>query len=376
MSLKVGKISGIEIRLHYSWFVIFALVTWSLATGYLPFEYSGQPEFFYWTVGAIAAGTLFLSVLVHEVAHSIVASRNKLAVPRITLFFFGGVSEISEEPKDASTELKMAASGPLSSLLIGITFVGAWFISMPVAPIGVKAILQYAGYINVLLAGFNMIPAFPMDGGRVLRALIWMRNGRFMAATRTATTVSHAFSYLFMAVGIVEMFFFSLFSGLWLLVIGLFVKGNADANLNQTVISQTLGNMRVKEIMTREVHSVGPDISIQQFVNSYMKEHKHRGFPVVSGGRLLGIVTDHDVRQVPVEYWDEKAVKDIMKPAEELVTVEPDDTASDAFMKMAREGVGRLPVLDGGNLVGIITRSDIVNVIQRVQRKAESSSDD
>ena len=364
MSLKVGKIAGIDIRLHYSWFVIFVLIAWSLAVGYLPDAYPNQSQGFYWTVGLVSSAFLFISVLVHEVFHSIVARRNNISVRGITLHFFGGVSEISEEVSSPSVELKMAAAGPLTSLVIGVVFLGLWLLIPSGFAIGVRATLQYAAYINIVLAFFNLIPAFPMDGGRVLRALFWMRSGSLLASTRRATQFSHFFSYLLMALGMFSFVFVSVFNGLWLLIIALFIKNSADASLNETMMVEALRNVRVEDIMTREVHTVEPDIAIQQLVDEHFIKYKHGGFPVLSGDRLVGIVTDQDVRQVPREQWGSAKVGDVMKPAVDLVTIKPDDTASDALLQMSKHDVGRLPVLDGGRLVGIITRSDITKTIR------------
>lgn len=364
MSIKVGKISGIEIRLHYSWFVVFGLITWSLAVGYLPDQYPGQTSSFYWTVGAIASATLFLSVLVHEISHSTVARRNNVNVRGITLHFFGGVSEISEEIGSSGVELRMAAMGPLTSVAIGVVFWILGTLTPASVALGIRATLQYTSYINLALAAFNSIPAFPMDGGRVLRAFLWARSNNLLSATRRATQLSHFFSYLFMIFGLFSFIALSTFSGIWLLIIGLFIKGSADANLNETMMVEALRGVKISDIMTREVHTVDPGLTVQQLVNNHFDKFKHTGFPVVSGEHLIGVVTDHDVRLVPQENWDEKTVKDIMKPADELITLKPDDIASDALLKMANGDVGRLPVLEGDKLVGIVTRSDIARTIK------------
>jgi Zn-dependent protease len=364
LSVKVGKISGITIKLHYSWFIIFVLMAWSLASGYLPDGYPDQSTTFYWSVGIMAAAALFLSVLIHEVSHSLVAKRYKIQVESITLYFLGGVSETAEEAHTAKEELRMAVAGPATSLGLGVVFYLLWLGSAITLPLAVVAVLEYASYINFLLAAFNMIPAFPMDGGRVLRAIIWERRKDILPSTRLATFVSKVISYGFIALGLMDMFFYSGFDGLWLLIIGYFVSSSADASMNETRISQALAGVKVEDIMSREVHTVEPGISIQDIVNRYFSTYKHHGFPVVSQGELIGIITLEDVRRVPPESWDERRVDGVMKPFKELLTSKPGDAALDALIKMAKGNVGRLPVLDEGRLVGIITRSDITKAVQ------------
>jgi Zn-dependent protease len=365
------KVGGVEVNFHYSWFIIFALITWSLAVNYLPGQYPEQTHLFYWVVGVTSATSLFLSVLIHEVSHSIVARRSGMGIRRITLHFFGGVAEIEEEARTPEVEFKMAAAGPLSSLALAVILMVIWrFALASDLTLGIRATLRYASYINFMLAAFNMIPAFPMDGGRVLRAFLWKRSGNLLSSTRTASRVSQAFSFLLMFLGISDIMLGSMFNGLWLLLIGLFIKRSSEANMDATLISETLEGVKVGDLMTREVHTVEPSITIQQLVDEYFMSYKHGGFPIVSGGRLLGLVTGHDVQLVVRERWDKVTVEDIMKPQEELIVVIPEDTASDALVLMSKWEVGRLPVMKDDRLVGIVTRSDITRAIQiRMQFK-------
>ena len=371
MSVRIFKIGGVEVNFHYSWFVIFALITWSLAVNYLPGQYPEQTQLFYWVVSVTSATSLFLSVLIHEVSHSIVAQRGNVGVRRITLHFFGGVAEIEEEARTPEMEFKMAAAGPLSSLALAVILMAAWRIALASdLTLGIRATLRYASYINFMLAAFNMIPAFPMDGGRILRAFLWTRRGNLLSSTRTATRVSQAFSFLLMFLGISDIMLGSMFNGLWLLLVGLFIKRSSEANMDATLISEALEGVKVGDIMTREVHTVEPSITIQRLVDEYFMRYKHGGFPIVSEGRFLGLVTDHDVRQVGRERWDKVSVEDIMKPREELITMRTEDTASDALVLMSKWGVGRLPVMKNDQLIGIVTRSDITRAIQiRLQFK-------
>jgi Zn-dependent protease len=364
LSLKVGRLFGVEVRLHYTWFFIFALLSWSLAWGYLPVGYPGQSDAFYWGVGAVSAAMLFVSVLIHEVAHSVVAQRNKIKVNSITLYFLGGVSETAEEAHTPGAELRMAAAGPLTSVALGVLFYSVFALGGAALPAAVVAVLEYAGYINIVLAAFNLIPAFPMDGGRVLRGIIWGRSKDVLSSTRTVTNISRAISFIFIGLGLFDTIFYSDLSGIWLLFIGLFISSSAQASMNETRVTQALTGVTVGEMMTRNVKTVEPGLTLQQLQDYALTPTKHHGFPVVKDGELVGLVTDEDVRRVSSELWDERRVEQVMKGMKSLVTVGPGDAAVDALIKMAKAGVGRLPVVEGGKLVGIVTRSDFARVIQ------------
>lgn len=292
-------------------------------------------------------------------------SRYGVAVDRITLHFFGGVSELEEEARTPSAELRMAAVGPLSSLALGLLFLVCWRVAVLYdLSLWLRSILRYASYINLALAIFNLTPAFPMDGGRILRSFLWRRSGNLLTSTRRAVQISGALSLLIIFIGLFEMLFYTVFNGLWLLVIGLFIKSSADANMNEAMISEALKGVKVGDIMTEDVHTVQPELTIQQLLDYHFSRYKHSGFPVVSEDQIVGMVTEHDIRHVPSERWDEVRVKDIMKPSEELVTVRPEDSVSDALIKLAKHDVGRLPVMEENKLVGIITRSDITKTIK------------
>jgi Zn-dependent protease len=371
MTVNTGRISGIQISLDYSWFLIFALLTWSLANNYLPSQYPEQSASFYWGVGLAASITLFISILIHEVAHSIVAQRNGMEIKSITLHFFGGVSEMTEEAETPGSELQMAAVGPLISFLLGFLFLGIWWGLGTGLPLYFSAIFQYASYANIVLAVFNSIPAFPMDGGRVLRALLWKRSGKILLATRISTKVSKVISFLFIGFGVFSLFVFSTLNGLWFLVLGFIISGNATASLNQTILSESLGDVKVFEIMTENVTTVNPDFTIQQFVDRFLNSLNHHGYPVVEDGKVLGLICEHDIKEVEMEYWDEQRVEEVMTPSDDLHTVEPEDNAADALMNMARNDVGRLPVIKDGKLVGIITRSDVNTAVRIRNEKVE-----
>ena len=361
MSVKIGSLLGIPIRLHYTLVLAVLLIAWTLSVSLSP-PFSSLEA---WTIGIVGAIALFTSVLAHELAHSYVAVKNGLPVKRIVLFIFGGVSEIEEEPKSPGVEFKMALVGPASSIIIGVVVMLLWFASteLNLSPL-IIAPLQYVGLINLLLGGFNLVPAFPMDGGRVLRAVLWRGKKDLVEATKTATSVGVAFSYLFMLGGFVVIFLGSLISGIWFILIGWFLRNGAESSLRQTIVSEALAGVAVSDIMTQDVHTVEPDIPLKDIVDDYFSKYKHGGFPVAKNSSLLGLVTIEDVRKVPKEKWPEIKVAEVMTPCEKLTCLKAKDSALDAFVRMSKGEIGRLPVREDGKLVGIVSRSDILRAIK------------
>lgn len=365
MAVRLGKIIGVEVKLHYTWLIIFMLITWSLAEGYMPSQFPGLPRVLYWVLGGVSALVLFASVLFHELAHSYVAQTRGLPVSSITLFLFGGVSQIAEEPKDPGLEFKMAFVGPLSSFALAGLFAGARLAAsqLKLGPV-IVAPLSYASLINLLLGGFNLLPAFPLDGGRMFRAGIWKWKKDFLSATRLSTRVSSGISYGMMGIGFLIIFGGGFIDGLWLIFIGWFLRNGAEASLRQTIVSQALSEVSVEDIMNPHVVAVTPESSLEELVEDYFYRYKHGGFPVVRGEKILGIVTVDDVRKIPKEKRVEVRTKDVMTPADRLVFVTPDEPAVDALIKLSKHNVGRLPVLKGERLVGILTRSDVIKSIR------------
>jgi Zn-dependent protease/CBS domain-containing protein len=365
MSLSVGKILGVQIRIHYTWLIIFLLVTWSLAAGYVPAQFPDLPNIAYWIIGAISSLALFVSVLVHELAHSYIAIKQGNEVRGITLFLFGGVSQIAEEPKSANDEAKMAAIGPFSSFAIGGFFFILWFFaeSFNLGPFLI-APFSYIAIINVLLGGFNLLPAFPLDGGRMLRAGLWKRKNNLIAATKTSTKVSDAIAYLMIGTGFVLMLMLSLFTGLWLVFIGWFIKNGSESSLKQTIVSQALSDVNVNEIMNSQVITISSDTTITDALDQYFAKYTHGGFPVVKNEKAEGIITFSDAKKVDEEKRQSTLVSTVMTPKEKLISVSPDEPAIEAMLKLSNNDVGRLPVLKGEEVVGIVTRSDLMKAIR------------
>jgi Zn-dependent protease/predicted transcriptional regulator len=375
VSLNIGKVIGIPVRIHYTLWLVLLLIAWSLAYGYMPKHYPGLGATTYWAIGTVTATILFVSVFLHELSHSYIAKKNDLPIARITLFFFGGVSEMSEEPKDAALEIRMAAAGPLTSFLIGGVLGGLYYVTglasgpatgtNPLTP--VIATLYYAALLNGVLGAFNLIPAFPLDGGRVLRGSLWKRSKNLVGATANATRVSEAISLAMMAVGFFYLIIGDFVNGLWIIFLGWFIRSGAETSLRQTRLTEALAGVRVGDIMTRDLLSVSPDASVQQLVSDYFLVHPHGGYPVVSGGKLLGVVTMSSVRSIPREKRDVERVSEAMVPLERTVIVNPNTSALDALHMMAKNGVGRLLVMDGDRIAGIVTRGDLMKTMRARQ---------
>jgi len=368
LSVRLGKIMGIPVTIHYTLWFVFILIAWSLAYGYMPSQYPGLGVVTYWAIGIVSAVILFASVLVHELSHSYIAKKNGLPIARITLFFFGGVSEMTEEPKDPGLEVRMAAAGPLMSFLIAGVLGALWYLTrLASAPVAVTATLGYGALINAILGVFNLVPAFPLDGGRVFRGSIWKRSKSFIGATRTATRVSEAISLLMMVGGFVSIIFGDFVNGIWIIFLGWFIRSGAETSLRQTLVDETLSGVTVEQIMARDVLTVPPSITIQQLVSDYFLVHRHEGYPVVKDGAILGIVTLHCVRAIPKDRRETETVEQAMVHCEPTVTVKPTSTALDTLHKMASAKVERILVVDDGRLLGIVTRGDLIRTIRTRQ---------
>jgi Zn-dependent protease/predicted transcriptional regulator len=368
MSIRLGRIMGIPVRIHYTLWLVFILIAWTLAYGYMPHQYPGLSTLTYWAIGIGSAVVLFASVLVHELSHSYIAKKNGLPIARITLFFFGGVSEMTEEPQDAGLEVRMAAAGPLMSFLIAGILGAVWYVAQAVrSPIVITATVGYGALINAVLGAFNLLPAFPLDGGRVFRGSLWKHSKDLIGATRTATRVSEALSLLMMLGGFVAIILGDFLDGIWIVVLGWFIKSGAETSLRQTLVGEALTGVTVSDIMTRQILTVPPDITIQQVVSDYFLVHPHGGYPVVKDGKLLGLITLHCVRAVPKDTRNYETVAKAMIPLERTLIATPNLSALDALQKMAREKVGRLLVTQDGQLLGIVSRGDLMRTIQTRQ---------
>jgi Zn-dependent protease/CBS domain-containing protein len=360
-SIRLGRLRGIEIGVHYSWLLVFTLLTYSLAVGVFPSWYSGWSSGTYWAVGALASVLLFASVLAHELGHSLVAQSRGVPVIRIVLFIFGGVAQLADEARRARDEFLIAVAGPLVSVAIGIVSLGLWPIVEDISqPLG--AIFEYLGWANLILVAFNSTPAYPLDGGRVLRALLWGTLGNVLRATRIAAGIGVALGFLFMAGGLF-LVFRSPLSGIWLIALGWFLQNAAQQSYQQLVIRRLFEGVHVGQLMDPDPPTIHPDLPIDELVDALLA-YNVRSFPVVEDGRLVGIVTLTDVRHVPREQWPIRRVRDLMTPRERLITAKPEDDLERILRLMATHEIHQIPIVDDSRLLGLLTRNALLRFLQ------------
>ena len=361
-TFRLGKILGIQIGVHYSWLFIFVLITWSLAATYYPVNYPDFSTSTNWILGALSGLMLFASVLAHELGHSIVAQRRGIPVKSITLFIFGGAASITKEAETPGAEFSMAITGPATSFLLAGIF---WLIYIIVSDASqiIGAVAFYLATINAILGVFNMVPGFPLDGGRVFRSILWATTKDFRRATRIATATGQGFAY-FLIIGGIGLTLIGFLQGLWLALIGWFLSNAASASYRQTVVTELLREGRVKDIMATDFRSVPPDLSLQQALHDYIMQYNQRALPVVRGQKLEGLVTTTDIKKKPREQWSSVLVSEVMTKAGELKTVSPEDGLNTVIQLMESGDLNQLPVISDQKLVGLLSRSDLIRYIK------------
>jgi Zn-dependent protease/predicted transcriptional regulator len=362
-SFTIARIGGIAIEIHPSWLLIFALITWSLAVGVFPMQFEDWATATYWIIGAIAALLLFVTVLIHEMAHAVVAIRRGLPVPRITLFIFGGVSHLSRQPRTAGEEFAIAAAGPAASLVIAIV---AAALSLVVVNLNEQAtaIVVYIALVNFLLAIFNTLPGFPLDGGRVLRSIAWRKTGNFMKATRIASGVGTGFGFGLIIIGFGFILFGYLINGIWFAFIGWFLSTAARGEAESLRLESVLGPLQARDVMSQNYVVVPPGLSLQLIVDEFMVAEGHRAVIVARDETVYGIVSISDIRKVPRDRWADTPAQAVMTPREEVATVNADTPAMEALELIAQRGLNQVPVLEEGRMVGLITRRELIERIQ------------
>ena len=364
--IKLGRIAGISIGLHYSWFIIAVLITLSLAHQFQrETPRWGEPAV--WAAAAITGVLFFAALLLHELAHSVVAKSRGLRVRAITLFALGGVSQIESESPDAKTEFWIAIAGPLTSVVIGIMFLLLAWLSgwVPGREAGtpVGAVLHWLGNINIALAGFNMIPGYPLDGGRVLRAVIWWITRDTHRSTRLASQVGQAVAFIFILIGVYQFFKFGI-GGLWLAFIGWFLLDASRSSYLQMELMEALRGKRVADVMERNCSTVEAHLSLEDFVNEYLLRTGSRCFVVMQNNSVVGLITPNEIREIPRDQWPQTSVQSAMRPLRDLRVVAPDTPAVQALEMMTRDDLNQLPVLSDGQVQGVFSRGQVLRLLQ------------
>lgn len=381
--IELGRLFGITIVLDWSLLIIAALITATMALGLLAQWHPDWSPGLRWLIGFLAAVLLFASVLIHEFSHALMARHYGTLVERITLFIFGGMAHLEDEPEHWRAELMIAIVGPVTSIILGILFMfGAGFLIEPaelprqspqamfqsLSPL--VTLLYWAGNVNIILALFNLVPAFPLDGGRVLRAILWGITGKYVDATRWAASGGRFFGWLlivagiFMVLGIPVPFFGVGIGGFWLVFIGWFLGRVAMASYQQASVKASLATVSVADMMRREYDTVAPRLSIATLVDDYILARGQRGFPVVDGSELVGMISFDDVRRIQREQWPAKEVADLMTRRENLLTLNADDDSLHALSRLSAANVNQMPVLQNGQLVGLLRREDVLRWLQ------------
>ena len=365
-TFKIGRLFGFEINVHWSWLFIFFLVTWTFSTGVLEEFYPDWTAGRRWTVASAISIVFFLSILLHEMSHSVVARRYGIPVSSITLFVFGGVSNLTKEPENATQEFWIAVVGPFTSLGLSLLF-GFLYLALRSVEEGAAGVAANLAVINVAIGIFNLIPGFPLDGGRVLRSVFWARRRNLLGATKTASTVGTVVAYLIMAAGVASFFLTSVVTGVWFFLIGNFLRMASSESYQQVFLDTTLKGVPASSVARQDFVTVPPDLSLSELVEDNVLAGHGRCFPVVVGDELIGLVTLDDLRRVPRDQWAVTTVYRTMTPYEKLRTVTMKDDLPVVLSEMAAGDVNQIPLMDGKRLLGLIHRSDVFKYIQTRQ---------
>jgi Zn-dependent protease/predicted transcriptional regulator len=358
------KLFGFAVRVDASWLVVAVLIAWTLGVSYFPSHYKGLSSSLYWWMGIVSALGLFASIVVHEFSHSLVARRHGLPMKGITLFIFGGVAEMGDEPTTARTEFLMAIAGPIASVVLSAVFYLIGRAGRDAFPVTVTGVLEYLAYINIILAAFNLIPAFPLDGGRILRSALWYWKGDVRAATRTAAALGGGFGVLLIVFAVWQLLEGDFIGAMWYFLIGLFVRGAAQSSYQQLMMRLALEGETVRRFMNPHPVAVPSNVSLEELVDDYVYRYHHKMFPVLDATqKLVGCVTTSQVKAIPRDEWNRHSVQEVLQPCSPENTVAPDADALSALSKMSASGLSRLIVAEGDRLVGIITLKDLLSLL-------------
>jgi Zn-dependent protease/CBS domain-containing protein len=366
--IPLGKVFGIQVGLDYSWFLIIALLTGSLALNYFPAQFAGWSTALYWVLGGGAALMLFVSVLLHEFGHSLVALAYHIPVRRIRLMFFGGVAEIGDEPTSATAEFRIAIAGPLVSFaLAGLFYLAYAALNVTGALVPVTALLGYLALINLTLAIFNLVPGFPLDGGRVLRAAIWGITGDMSRSTRIAVSVGRVIAFVLFGAGLFQILIGSIANGLWTMFIGFFLQQAGTAEWRSQMIHDLLAGRTVAQVMEPNAASIPADLRLQDIVDRYVTGFNIRSFIVVEGDEPVGILSAAAIKSVPRNLWPSTTASGAMIPLDKMDSVDPDTSLWRALLTMESDGQNQLPVIGEGRLLGLLRRDDVLGLARTSQ---------
>ncbi len=363
--IKLFRLFGFTVRVDASWLVIAFLIAWTLASGVFPSYYKGLSTSTYWWMGIAGAAGMFVSIVFHEFWHSLVARRYGLPISGITLFIFGGVSEMTEEPESPTVEFFMALAGPASSFLLAAIFYAVSRAMAAGTPLAVHAVFAYLAYINVLLGLFNLLPAFPLDGGRVLRSILWRARGNVRWATRIASKIGSGFGAGMIFLGIVTFVKGNLVGGVWWFLIGMFLRNASQMSYRQLLIRRALEGEHVYQLMKSDLVTVEPSLTLARLMDDYIYKYHYKMFPIVDSGRLYGVVTINQLKEVPRGEWSFRTVMEAGGTCSEGNTIDPAEDAIKALEKMNRTGTSRLMVVDRGRLVGIVALKDLLTFLSK-----------
>jgi Zn-dependent protease len=365
--IKLFKIFGIEISLDFSWFIIFLLVTWSLASGYFPFKYPFFALGTYWIMGAISSLLLFITVLMHELSHSVVANHNGLNIKGIKLFVFGGVAQLTREPQNARVEFDIAIAGPICSFILYFIFKAlAGFLSMHLQggmQNPVTAIFSYLSFINIFLGLINLIPAYPLDGGRVFRSIVWAITKNFKKATAVASTLGKLFALFLIFTGFMATIRGE-FSGLWYVFIGMFLFSSAKAGYENILIKNALNGVYVRDVMSPYVFTVDNNMTLDKVVDDYVFRYHHSSFPIVEGNKIKGMLRVEYIKNISRDKWHTTLASECTEPIGKEAMVSPREKVSTILNRLLEHNITHLLVMEDDKIVGIITRIDIMKLLK------------
>ena len=363
-SIPLFKLLGFEVKIDYTWFFLAVLITWSLAAGFFPARYEGLAPATYLFMGVAGAAGLFFSIILHEMSHSVVARQHGIPMKGITLFIFGGVAEMGEEPPNPKAEFLMAIAGPIASVVIsGSMFLSYYALQAAGWPVAVTGVFHYLGWVNLVLAGFNLVPAFPLDGGRVLRSFLWHTKNDLRWATRVTSNIGSGFGMALIILGVFTFMGGNFIGGMWWGLIGMFIRAAARMSLRQVLMRRAFEGERVRAFMQSDPVTVPPGVTIQSLVDDYIYHHYFKLYPVVENGRLIGCITTSRIKQLSREEWSRLTVGEVAEKCSLGNTISPDSDPVKAMARMSQTGASRLMVVEGNRLVGVLVLKDLLKFL-------------